>query len=170
MEIRIARRTELAEAALVLARGMRDNPNQIAAYGPDPVLRYRRLERTFSRLLPVMPHPPWVGLEEGKIVAVWGTAAPGTCRFRLGQRLRMLPALLGCGLSTTRNILAWMGDWESRDPDQAHWHLGPVAVDRPLQGQGIGSRMMAAWCDMLDQHSAAAYLETDKPENVRFYR
>ncbi len=170
MEIRIAKKSELHDAALVLARGMRDNPNQIAAYGPDPEVRYRGLELCFLRLLPLMPHRPWIGLQGGTVVAVWGTAMPGACRLRWHQRLRMVPAMLPCGFPTTRRLLTWFGDWESRDPADEHWHLGPVAVDKPLQGRGLGSRMMAAWCDMLDEHGAAAYLETDKPENVRFYR
>ena len=36
-----------------------------------------------------------------------------------------------------------MGTWAKHDPEEPHWHLGPVAVD--------------------------AHLETDRPENVSFY-
>ncbi|MGW4247775.1 GNAT family N-acetyltransferase, partial [Nocardia sp. NPDC004722] len=63
----------------------------------------------------------------------------------------------------------WINAWGRRDPAEPHWHLGPVAVDDGLQGQGIGSRMLTDFCARVDDRRAAAYLETDKPENVKFY-
>jgi predicted N-acetyltransferase YhbS len=59
--------------------------------------------------------------------------------------------------------------WAKRDPDEPHVHLGPVAVDVHLQGQGIGSLMMEQHCRQLDAAGEVGYLETDKLENVRFY-
>ena len=47
--------------------------------------------------------------------------------------------------------------------------LGPVAVDTHLQGTGIGSGLMRAFCGRMDAAGEVAYLETDKPINVRFY-
>jgi ribosomal protein S18 acetylase RimI-like enzyme len=44
-----------------------------------------------------------------------------------------------------------------------------VAVDAHLQGMGIGSKLMRVFCAQMDAAGEAAYLETDKPENVRFY-
>ena len=37
------------------------------------------------------------------------------------------------------------------------------------QGQGLGTRMMQAQCTDLDRAGQVAFLETDKPANVRFY-
>ena len=43
-------------------------------------------------------------------------------------------------------------------------------MDRHLQGQGIGSILLAEHCRRLDDRGdEVGYLETDKPENVRFY-
>jgi GNAT superfamily N-acetyltransferase len=170
LEIREARRDQLQEAAAVLSRGMRDNPNHVAAFGDDPETRRRSLAYVFGLLLPRMSHRPLVGVRDGSIVAVWGTAEPGKCQPTAAQKLRLLPATVwGCGVTATRRILTWFGDWGSRDPATPHWHLGPVGVDMHLQGKGIGSQVMAAWCAMLDERGAVGYLETDKPENVRFY-
>jgi predicted N-acetyltransferase YhbS len=47
--------------------------------------------------------------------------------------------------------------------------LGPVAVDAHLQGKGIGSTLMQAFCERMDALGEDAYLETDKQINVRFY-
>ena len=43
-------------------------------------------------------------------------------------------------------------------------------MDPELQGRRIGSEMMANCCSRLDSAHAAAYLETDKADNVRFYQ
>jgi GNAT superfamily N-acetyltransferase len=63
----------------------------------------------------------------------------------------------------------WMDEWFSRDLNETHFHLGPVAVDKHMQGQGMGSAMLSAVCTWMDILGATAYLETDKPINVRFY-
>jgi GNAT superfamily N-acetyltransferase len=39
-----------------------------------------------------------------------------------------------------------------------------------LQGHGIGGQMLAAFAARMDAAGQPAYLETDKPENVRFYQ
>jgi ribosomal protein S18 acetylase RimI-like enzyme len=43
-----------------------------------------------------------------------------------------------------------------------------VAVDPELRGRRIASKMMVNCCSRLDTAQAAAYLETDKADNVRF--
>jgi predicted N-acetyltransferase YhbS len=62
-----------------------------------------------------------------------------------------------------------MSTWAGHDPDEQHVHLGPLAVDAHLQGRGIGSQIMREHCRRLDAAQHVGYLETDKPENVRFY-
>lgn len=48
--VRDLRAGERAAALALLARGMRDNPLNVAAYGPDPERRRRSLERVFATL------------------------------------------------------------------------------------------------------------------------
>ena len=38
-----------------------------------------------------------------------------------------------------------------------------------MQGHGIGSQMLAVYCEQLDLAGGSGYLETDKIENVRLY-
>ena len=68
-----------------------------------------------------------------------------------------------------RRTMSWVNVWRERDPDEPHWHLGPVAVEPGLQGMGIGSQMMEEFARRMDRERAVAYLETDKPQNVVFY-
>ncbi|MFQ5478551.1 MAG: GNAT family N-acetyltransferase [Candidatus Binatia bacterium] len=169
LEIREAQDDEVQAAAAVLSRAMRDNPINIAAFGNDPELRRKKLARVFGTMLPLMPQRPLLGLQDGTVAAVWGTAEPGSCQLTGRQKLRMTPAILACGIGTTSRVLTWLGEWGARDMRETHWHLGPVGVDAQLQGRGIGSQMMREWCRLLDLRHVAGYLETDKSENVRFY-
>jgi ribosomal protein S18 acetylase RimI-like enzyme len=52
---------------------------------------------------------------------------------------------------------------------ESHWHVGPVGVEPGFQGMGLGGAAMRLLCGELDEHGRLAWLETDKPENVRFY-
>lgn len=162
-------RNEMSYAAGVLARGMRDNPTHLAAFGRDPAQRMRTLERLFGSFLPIMQRSPVCARRGGEILGVLGLAPPGTCQPPPWQMVRLLPAVLRAGPVSMARTLRWDLHWMRRHPHEKHWHLGPVAVDPGMRGQGIGGRMMERFVEIVDAAGDAAYLETDKPENVRFY-
>jgi GNAT superfamily N-acetyltransferase len=167
--IRPMRLEERAETAGVAARGMRDNPIHIAVYGGDPARRLRALERLFAALFAVVPEPPRVALRAGRVVGVAGAAPPGACRLPPAALARTGAALLRAGAGPARRALRWLEGWGARDPDDAHCHVGPVAVEGGMQGLGIGSRLLGELAARLDATGERAWLETDRPENVRFY-
>lgn len=165
--------SERERAVAVVARGMRDNPLHVAAFGTDAARRERRLRRHFGRVFEVMDLSVLVvRSDDASVAGVLGVAPPGGCvgTTSLGPRLRMAPTLLSLGPWSARRVLRWLGSWAAHDPGERHWHLGPVAVDRPLQGRGIGSRLLESFRERMDAAGATSYLETDKPENVRLYR
>jgi len=43
-------------------------------------------------------------------------------------------------------------------------------VEPGVQGLGVGAALLAAICERLDADGELGWLETDKPENVVFYR
>ena len=55
------------------------------------------------------------------------------------------------------------------DPGERCWHLGPLAVDKHLQGMGVEERLMCVSCARMDAARDDACVETDSPENVRLY-
>ncbi len=172
VEVRDLRRSEIGAAVALLARGMRDNPLHVAAYGADPERRRRSIERTFSTLFRVFgAQQPICALDGGTLVAVTGVAPAGTCQPTAIQiqRLRSLSNIIAIGPSAAARVGKWLAAWGERDPDQPHSHLGPLAVDTHLQGRGIGSKIMDECCLRLDARGQAGYLETDKWENVHFY-
>ncbi len=161
---------ETDRAAGVLARGMRDNPLHVQAFGPDPEVREQTLTRMFRGVLPHYgPKGMVLGAFDGEtLVGVCGMVRPGRCQPGPGERLRLLPGLVaGSGAGGTARLLSWTGAWSRFDPPEPHWHLGPVGVERHLQGRGIGSALLRAFLERIA--GSAAYLETDKRENVRFY-
>jgi ribosomal protein S18 acetylase RimI-like enzyme len=110
-------------------------------------------------------------LQEGRLVGVCGMARPGLCQPTLPERLTIFPSLvLGNPLGTPLRVLSWVRAWAGRDPNEPHCHLGPVAVDSRLTSRGIGGAMLAAFCERMDRECTLSYLETDKPENLRFYQ
>jgi hypothetical protein len=172
IEVRELAPAEMDLAAEVLARGMRDNPLHVQAFGPDPESREQTLTKMFQGVLPLYgPKGLILGAFAGETLAgVCGMVRPGRCQPGPGERLRLLPGLAsGSGVGGAARLLSWTGAWSRLDPPEPHWHLGPVGVERHLQGQGIGSALLREFLVRIDGDRSAAYLETDKRENVRFY-
>jgi GNAT superfamily N-acetyltransferase len=67
-------------------------------------------------------------------------------------------------------IIQWFGRWCRVDPEEPHIHLGPIGVAPEVQGRGIGTVLMNRYIDHLKTRKTAGYLETDRPENVEFYK
>lgn len=67
-------------------------------------------------------------------------------------------------------LVKWLSRWCRLDPEEPHVHLGPIGVAPAAQGQGVGTALMHRYIEYLKQERAAGYLETDRPENVGFYK
>jgi len=158
----------------LVARGMRDNPANVRAFGiRDPERRCRALTWFFVEVLRGLHERGEVlgAFRDDTLAGVCGLARPGYCQPAAMEKLRVVPSLVfGNPLGTPLRVLRWVGEWARRDPTVPHWHLGPVAVDSPLQGQGVGGALLAAFCARMDEGRTLSYLETDKAENVRFYQ
>jgi ribosomal protein S18 acetylase RimI-like enzyme len=170
VEIRDLRRDEVDAAVGVLARGMRDNPLHVAAYGDDPERRLWCHARLMRGLFDVFgAQQPICAVRDGALLGVTGVAPAATCQPTAAQRIRLLPSMLGLGPRTAAHVGRWLSSWARHDLHEPHVHLGPLAVDAHLQGRGTGSLIMREHCRRLDAGGHVGYLETDKRENVRFY-
>lgn len=170
IEVRDLRPDEVDEAAGVLARGFRDNPLNVVAFGEDPERRVRVYEHAIEQMFRVVSaQQPLCAIRDGTLVGVTGVAPVGRCQPSAIERLRLLPSFVALGPRTAARVVRWASAWARRDPDEPHVHLGPFAVDAHLQRQGIGSLIMREHCRRLDAAGEVGYLETDRPENVRFY-
>jgi len=189
IELSTLKPEEVSLAAGVAARGMRDNPSSIALFGRDPARRERALEPTYHWILSSSKRPCLVAKRDGRIVGLAALAPPDQCFFRqiasrqktvrIGQmRLgiavpsvpwHLLFPLLRLGFGALGRLSTWGEVGMQHDPDERHQHIELVVVDADLQGQGIGGKMMDELCREIDELPDVSYLETDKPENVRFY-
>ena len=170
--IRDLEEADLPSAVGIVARGMRDNPLHIAAFGADADVRGQRLMRMFTVALPlILSKGVVLGAFDGvTLVGIAGMVAPGQCQPSLGEKLAVMPRLVpAVGSGALARIGKWTSTWARHDLPQPHWHLGPVAVDAHLQGTGIGTLLMTEYCARVDGAHVAGYLETDKPANVTFY-
>lgn len=166
--------TEIEPAVGLLARGMRDNPVIVRAFGANPEKRQRRLSRYYARVVPyTQPKGRFLGAfakRDGRLIGVIGTLRPGCCQPRLLDVLRFVPTIVANNSPIgALRVKRWQDAWARHDPLEAHWHVGLVAVDADVQGLGIGTTLMTEHCARMDPLGATSYLETDKAINVRFY-
>ena len=172
--LRELQKSELNGAAQLLGRGMCDNPVNARAFGIES--RERRARAMSRFFLPVLEGLYGRGLivgafHEADLVGVCGMARPQSCQPQTVEKFRILPkVVLANPIVAPLRVLKWVGEWARRDPKEPHWHLGPVAVDSELRGRGIGGAMLTRFCAAMDEKHELAYLETDKSENVHFYR
>lgn len=56
-------------------------------------------------------------------------------------------------------------------PTAPHYYLGVIGTDPSVQGSGIGTRLLKAFCEASarDPLSSGVYLETAQASNLRFY-
>lgn len=171
VRVRDLRRDEFPAAVALLARGMDDNPIHMAAYRGDAASRRRAHERLVAELVRTAPRRTFLGVDrDGRLCAVAGSAPAGTCRPAPAARVLLLGAAASLGPSTAARVIRWNAAWARHDPDEPHEHLGPVAVDEGMRGQGLGSALLLEHTRRLDAIGAVGYLETDRPEAVRFYQ
>lgn len=181
---------ELPAVVDLLARAMRDNPTSIGMFGPDPERRLRSLRTVYGVLLSDLAQPPLVARWGGRVVGAAAVSPPEACFYRRSQARtrrigfagrslyvesprvpwRHLPGLLRIGLPALGRIATMTRAGSAHDPAHRHWHIELVGVDPELQGQGIGGKLMEAALGPADEAGEEAYLETDTPENVAFYR
>jgi GNAT superfamily N-acetyltransferase len=155
------------EASRVLARAFVTNPVHVVAFGPDQLSRNEAFFRTG---LAAMKGPKVVALEGSQIVGVLHSVDSPDCQFSGPEKLRMTPAMIGgFGLRSALRVSSWLAAWAKHDPSGPHSHLGPIGVEPSAQGRRIGQQLMDRYCEELDRTGTAGYLETDKPENARFY-
>lgn len=162
---------ELDVAAAVLGRGMRDNPAHIEVFGDDETHRQQALTAMFAGLFRAdRDRRVYGALQGARLIGVLAVAPPSSCRLNPIQRGRVAARLLPWGRTAIARAARWQSAWSAADPRNEHVHLGPVAVDRDLQGRGIGSLLLGEHVAELDRQRVRGYLETDKEQNVGWYQ
>ena len=155
---------DIQESAKVLSIAMLNNPLHIAVYEGNGEKQRREIERGFLELFKKRPGIIFVAKDGEKIV---GVMRMNSC---VGKRDKGEKDVPKDGKDANIRRSLWLKEWAERDPEEQHWHLGPIGVLPSHRRLGIGSSLMKRFCEEVDNCSAKAYLETDMDENVRFYQ
>ena len=171
IEVRAVTRAERASAGGVAARALRDDPLLRFLHGDNVLARARGSYEMFVGTVRDGPSEPLAAFVADHVIGVVGAVPPDHCFVGL-----LTPEWLehGAELEPPCNpgrLNRVLTDWASHHVQNTrHWHVGPVGVEPGLQGLGIGSKVLAAFCERMDHEGEIAWLETSKPENVVFYR
>jgi ribosomal protein S18 acetylase RimI-like enzyme len=156
----------------VLARAFRDDPLTLAIVGPDPARRLRSNLHGMGALLPVASRHGLVlaAFRDARIVGVLLAAPPYTYPFPPAAPWVRLRCLLGQGWSVSASWRRTFEQLQGLHPRQPHWYLGTLGVDPPARNAGAGRALLSEFLARADADGLPAYLETDRSENVAFYR
>jgi GNAT superfamily N-acetyltransferase len=166
----VATEEERRAAGAVAGRALSDNPTARWIYGDDVLERVATSLEQFVSFVESMPGDQIAAFLGAHAVGVAAAAPPGACiKHVLPPELQVTPETIGPPGDQTREQSVW-ALFCGHDLPERHWHIGPVSVDPVLHGQGIGAQMMQALNVRLDDAGEIAWLETDKPGNVVFYR
>jgi len=162
---------DLDAACEVLGLAFADNPNTLAVARGDrgkarrmmqTALRVAKLGRRYSHVL--------VAEQGVRLVGALNAAQWPHCQLRTGEKLKTAPAILGALGSALVRQLRITSAWAKHDPQEPHWHVGPIGVHPEFQGRGVGKALLGVFLEMVDEQGLPTYLETDVDRNVGLYQ
>ncbi len=160
-------RTDVAEAARVLARALVEDPGWIYVF-PDDATRLSRMTRMLTSTI-----APYIDLggsygAAGAAAAIW--APPGKHDLPITTQLRLLPRLawlVGRRVAAGLRVFSAMAAGAPKEP---HHYLAVLGVDPAHQGKGLGAAVLAPTLARCDDARQLAWLESTNPKNHSFYR
>lgn len=166
-EVRKATTADLPAITGALSRAFDDDPVMEWLF-PDPRKRPRWTRAFFgTRARQLLSQEEVWTTADGSGAALW--AQPERWRQTLRETLEMLRKIgPGVGRRTVRGLHG-LHRVEHRHPDEPHWYLAVLGVDPSVQGNGLGSALLAPVLQSCDADGVPAYLESSKERNIAFY-
>ena len=158
----------LDECVAMLADAFVSNPLHLSAFGPGRLDQNRLFFRIGLRHMFI--GQSFMALHEDEVCGYihfnpWPNCLPDPVEIPTAVATLLTP--LGEAIP---RVIRWFTRWSHLDPVEPHVHLGPIAVAPEMQGQGVGKALMRRYIEHLEKERAAGYLETDRAENVEFYK
>ena len=163
-QISFLEHNDVQESAKVLSLAMLNNPIHTAVFGGNGENERLEIEKMFLELFYKKLGIVFLAKEGKKII---GVMRMNSC---VGKKTKDAIEESRGEKDTNSRKSQWLSEWAIRDPEEQHWHLGPIGVLPSHRRLGVGSTLMERFCEEVDKCSAKAYLETDLDENVRFYK
>jgi GNAT superfamily N-acetyltransferase len=158
----------LDECVALLADAFVANPLHLAAFGAGRIDQNRLFFRIGLRNM--FTGPAYVAHLEGAVAGyVHFNASPNCLPAPEEIPIAMATVLKPLG-DAIPQVIRWFTRWCHLDPEEPHLHLGPIGVAPHVQGKGVGTALMRRFVEHSDRENIAGYLETDRAENVEFYK
>ena len=168
--------SELSSTTVALARAFHHDP--VFDFLIPDLIGQARAALTFmgSVVLDGMPfNEVWVAREGDSVVgaAVWlpPGAYPRGARRDAVSLLHDLRSVHRLGTRAFAGVRLYGEiDRAHRRVEEPHWYLALLGSDPGWQRRGVGSALVTTVLERADREQTAAYLETQKPENLPWYR
>ena len=166
---------ELNEAAAVASRAFYDD-SYFRYLFPDDTVRARiqpMIFRTQLKHLGPSGKIATIRDERDAIVGVSAWMPPHSFPPSLRVQLAQLPGSLRAfyrQLSALRVVGTYLRTLLKVHPKEAHWYLMLLAVDPAVQRRGAGGMLVEHGLGFANSEGVGAYLETQKEENLAYYR
>jgi ribosomal protein S18 acetylase RimI-like enzyme len=111
--------------------------------------------------------------EHGAIVGVSAWMPPHAWPPSLRVQLAQLPGSLrafSCQLGALRTVGTYLRTLLKVHPKEPHWYLMLLAVEPSMQRRGAGAILVERGLGLADNEGVGVYLETQKEENLAYYR
>jgi ribosomal protein S18 acetylase RimI-like enzyme len=166
-EIRQMTAADVDEIAAVMARAFFDDPLQVWLF-PDAGARLDTLRRMFALQIRYGSVPLGESYTDSTCACAAFWLPPG--RWQPDESpmdgMHPLAEIVGAAIGRLQAAYRVM---VSAHPVEPHFYLSGVGTDPPRQGAGLGSAVLAPVLGRCDQDGIAAYLESTKERNIRFY-
>jgi len=167
--VRTAGVEDQSDMAGTLGRAFADDP-LFDWLVPDQTRRHRMLPAWFTLAFKKMfTRREVYTTDDHAGAAVW--AAPGEWKTKPVEMVSMIPGSIRVvGLGPMRRLITMLNAMEKEHPEELHWYLEVLGTDPPHQRKGVGAALMKPVLDRCDAEGLPAYLATQKPDNVAYYR
>ena len=144
------------------------------AFFEDPFVRWfarrdDRLERAFDHFLQRfwLPYGGCLITSDGLGVANW--IPPGNQHVSALEQIRVLPGLARVMGRDLPRLMKVMNHMDKIHPTEPHWYLPTIGVSSLAQGRGLGSMLLSARTELLDEQAQPAYLEATTERSMALY-
>jgi GNAT superfamily N-acetyltransferase len=175
LDDRALSRDEMNEAAMVAVRGFYTDPFFIFL-SPKARTRDRGLFLFFrTALVHLGPGGKIVTVrdEDERIVGVSAWLAPGGYPQPLVTQIAGMPGSFRALYRRPRALIdgtSYLNAVAKAHPKVPHWYLYLLVADPEMQRRGVGAMLMNDRLGHIDTDGVGAYLETQKEDNIAYYR
>jgi GNAT superfamily N-acetyltransferase len=152
----------------MLVRSFADDPVANFMFAGDR-RRRRGLHAFFTSQLrrQYLPYGHVYATDDMDGVALWGP--PDIVRNGVKELFQLLPAAPFLVSSRVHRALRLLFEVDGLHPKERHWYLATLGTEPSRQGKGVGSALLNAMLEGIDEAGDPAYLESSKERNIALY-